>query len=219
MSNQSASVALLVGFIALAVFFSPFFIYLHEVKEKSMQKGGSPSQGDFMQIVFETLGLHIGIVFFAVVLLGAVDILMRPVPDWQPSQALIHFFQLNSSGGNFIDTWMHLSASPEDTAAGSALNESLVGVLKATGLVLAVLFLAIPIILVVLALRAMMKDNLNQGNDSALGRAAVGMVFFAGATVLVWMHALISSGLVIALTGKDFSYWNTMTDLWHRIIF
>ena len=221
--HKAAFAAALFGLISLVLFLAPLFIYAGEYSEHEKQNRGRINGGDIFSMVAQGLGIHIGLLFLFTVGFEIIDLVMKANADLRPSEALKTFYMISSGTGDvnaFIKKWMTTTFTGSGIAPLTAVAyKSFALFMVSLGLILTMIFITLPIVIIVLAIKFGMSADEKQ-NESALEAIMGASGFFVGATLLVLVHSLIASSLVRLITGTvDFSFFSALKAIWNFALF
>ena len=224
MDHRSAYAAALYGMVCIVLFLAPIFIYGSEYSQNTKQKG-SLGGSDIIEMISTGMGIHLGLAFIITVALGAVNIIMRGAVAMTPKNGINTFF-LNEGGGdvsNFTKNWIAHDWLNDTAVVGSGpLGQSTLegfGVfMTLTAVVMTLIFIAIPIVVISITIVVGTSKG-NQPQENIATKLLSSTMFFVGATLLLYVHSLISSAVVMAVSDVDgFSFYSAMTKVWARLM-
>jgi len=218
--HRAAFTALLWGGLTLLVFLAPLFIYSGEYSEASRKQGGADG-GDFVSMIGQGVGLHIAIAFFFLVAFSIINIVFTAVPDMQPGTGIKNFYG-GTDLNNFVKNWMVTPQvmSTNNAPLSEASKVSFIAARMLIGLVMTVVFVAIPLIILTLSIKISLQKPMDEVGDPLVRSVSRGVYFFIGATAMIMLHSLISSTLVkVAINDPSFSFFKAMQNIWKILLF
>ncbi|MBD3822996.1 MAG: hypothetical protein IE916_00610 [Epsilonproteobacteria bacterium] len=220
-THFEAGMAMVYGSLALFFHLLPIALYYKQYQEKEERKG-NVNGGDSLEIILESVGIHIGLLFIGVLGLGFVGLVFSGMPAFTPAVGLKNFFMLDTAtDSTFISAWMttDFAITADGSSLGKLVAESFGLYMKFVGIALTMIYVLIPMIIVMISLKRAFGANAMQ-NESGLARVGGSAVFFFFSVVLFYIHTVIGSALVVVLTSdKDFSFFMALQHIWHKLLF
>lgn len=223
--HRAAFTALLWGGLSILVFFAPLFMYHSKFNEGEKQQGGNYGD-DYIEMISEVVGLHIAITFVFLVAFSIINIIFSAVPDMQPKAGLENFYFTASGGGaeinDFINKWINNPTIMSTNAAplSEVSKNSFIAARMLIGVVLTVLFVAIPLIILINSVKISIKKDSNKGYTPITTSVSKGAFYFLGATMILALHSLIASVLVkVAINNASFSFFGAIQKVWTKLLF
>jgi len=216
MEHKLAYAAALYGTMTVVVFIAPIIIYMKEMGDMKRQ-GENP--GEVLSIISTGIGIHLFIVLFVTLSMGAIGVIMGAAPELTPKLG-IQTFYLNTPT-NFIEGWFAHgwgAGGAPGSPMGVATLEGFGIFMLLFGNALYLLLVAIPVVILTLSFSFAIGKRAQPG-EPVMGRILTAMGVFVGATILLYIHAMFASAVVVQIGDiNNFSFFKEMQVVWRGLI-
>lgn len=214
MEGTKETTALIYGIVGLILFLAPYVLYSKEFFGEN-----NANKGNYLQNIGKVVGLHLGLLFFALLFTSVIDIMMAQREELSPSVGLKLFY------GTDTADWSHLvkhlieytSSSTEGAQYSKDIKLGYQVVINYVGVIVALIMTIIPIGVLVAVVSVLLKTD-EQRRKGIATKVFSGIITYTGVTFMVWMHALFASTYIDVFTGSNFSFYKVMTTFWHFLL-